>query len=162
LFIGDQPVVWLYVFNARAKSASGRPDVDDVLRTKYVAFWFHLPFLGMPKWAQVISECLALTHFMRIARSIMLKGSTLSELRYDALALAILMAVAMIIAVTRFPAHGTRLRDRLGSAIVQVRIALQDGASIAGLLIATEAMVAEKPKKETPMPAVPPGGGMDY
>jgi chaperonin GroEL len=43
-----------------------------------------------------------------------------------------------------------------------VRIALQDGASIAGLLVTTEAMVAEKPKKETPMPAMPPGGGMDY
>jgi chaperonin GroEL len=43
-----------------------------------------------------------------------------------------------------------------------VRIALQDGASIAGLLITTEAMVAEKPKKETSMPAMPPGGGMDY
>jgi chaperonin GroEL len=43
-----------------------------------------------------------------------------------------------------------------------VRIALQDGASIAGLLITTEAMVAEKPRKETPMPAMPPGGGMDY
>ena len=42
-----------------------------------------------------------------------------------------------------------------------VRIALQDGASIAGLLITTEAMVAEKPK-EMPMPAMPPGGGMDY
>jgi hypothetical protein len=28
----------------------------------------------------------------------------------------------------------------------------------AGLLITTEAMVAEKPKKETPMPAMPPGG----
>jgi len=43
-----------------------------------------------------------------------------------------------------------------------VRVALQDGASIAGLLITTEAMVAEKPKKETPMPPMPPGGGMDY
>jgi chaperonin GroEL len=43
-----------------------------------------------------------------------------------------------------------------------VRTALQDAASIAGLLITTEAMVAEKPKKETPMPAMPPGGGMDY
>ena len=30
---------------------------------------------------------------------------------------------------------------------------------MAGLLITTEAMVAEKPKKETPMP-MPPGGGM--
>ena len=42
-----------------------------------------------------------------------------------------------------------------------VRIALRDGASIPGLLITTEAMVAEKLKKETPMPAMPPGGGMD-
>ena len=40
-----------------------------------------------------------------------------------------------------------------------VRTALQDAASIAGLLITTEAMVAEKPKKETP---AMPGGGMDY
>src|SRR5215471_683424 len=43
-----------------------------------------------------------------------------------------------------------------------VRTALQDAASIAGLLMTTEVMVAEKPKKETPMPAMPPGGGMDY
>jgi chaperonin GroEL len=44
-----------------------------------------------------------------------------------------------------------------------VRTALQDAASIAGLLVTTEAMVAEKPKKETPpMPGMPPGGGMDY
>ena len=47
-----------------------------------------------------------------------------------------------------------------------VRIALQDAASVASLLITTEAMVAERPKKET-APAMPPGGmggmgGMDY
>jgi chaperonin GroEL len=41
-----------------------------------------------------------------------------------------------------------------------VRTALRDAASIAGLLITTEAMVAERPKKETP--AMPPGRGMDY
>jgi chaperonin GroEL len=40
-----------------------------------------------------------------------------------------------------------------------VRTALQDAASIAGLLITTEAMVAELPKKHTPTPAMP---GMDY
>jgi chaperonin GroEL len=40
-----------------------------------------------------------------------------------------------------------------------VRIALQDAASVASLLITTEAMVAERPKKEAP-PAMPPGGGM--
>ena len=43
-----------------------------------------------------------------------------------------------------------------------VRCALQDAASIAGLLITTEAMVAEAPKKQSPGPAMPPGGGMDY
>ena len=42
-----------------------------------------------------------------------------------------------------------------------VRTALQDAASIAGLLITTEAMVAELPKKKEAMPAMPPGG-MDY
>src|SRR5262249_55789686 len=40
-----------------------------------------------------------------------------------------------------------------------VRHALQAAASIAGLLITTEAMVAEKPEPKTP-PAMPPGGGM--
>ena len=39
-----------------------------------------------------------------------------------------------------------------------VRTALQDAASVAGLLITTEAMVAEKPRKKAP--AMPPGGGM--
>jgi chaperonin GroEL len=43
-----------------------------------------------------------------------------------------------------------------------VRHALQDAASIAGLLVTTEAMVAEKPKKETPAMPGMPGGGMDY
>ncbi len=63
---------------------------------------FIFPFLGMPRWAQVVGECLPLTHFMRIARAIMLKGSTLSELQYDTLALFALMLLAMTIAVTRF------------------------------------------------------------
>ncbi|TCN25240.1 chaperonin GroEL [Sinorhizobium americanum] len=42
-----------------------------------------------------------------------------------------------------------------------VRTALQDAASVAGLLITTEAMIAEKPKKEAPVPPMPPGG-MDF
>jgi chaperonin GroEL len=47
-----------------------------------------------------------------------------------------------------------------------VRTALQDAASVAGLLITTEAMVAEKPEKKEPMPGGAPGmggmGGMDF
>ena len=41
-----------------------------------------------------------------------------------------------------------------------VRLALQNAASVGGLLVTTEAMVAEKPEKKTP-PAMPHGGGMD-
>ena len=63
---------------------------------------FLFPFAGMPVWAQWIGETLPLTHFLRIVRSIMLKGSSLSDLRYDAIAMFILMLVAMGIAVTRF------------------------------------------------------------
>jgi chaperonin GroEL len=45
-----------------------------------------------------------------------------------------------------------------------VRAALQNAASIAGLLVTTEAMVAERPKKENAAPGMPGGGmgGMDY
>jgi chaperonin GroEL len=43
-----------------------------------------------------------------------------------------------------------------------VRIALQDAASVAGLLITTEAMVAEKPEPKSAGPAAPDMGGMDF
>jgi len=39
------------------------------------------------------------------------------------------------------------------------RFALQNAASISGLMLTTEAMVAEKPKEDAPVPAMPPGGG---
>jgi chaperonin GroEL len=42
-----------------------------------------------------------------------------------------------------------------------VRTALEDAASVAGLLVTTEAMVAEKPRKEA-APAMPAGAGMDF
>jgi ABC-2 type transport system permease protein len=63
---------------------------------------FMFPFAGMPVWAQWIGEALPLTHYIRIVRAIMLKGAEIAELRYDAVALVFLMAVAMTIAVTRF------------------------------------------------------------
>jgi chaperonin GroEL len=54
--------------------------------------------------------------------------------------------------------------DMVKSGIIDptkvVRLALQDAASVAGLLITTEAMVAEKPAPKAPMPAHDHGGGM--
>ena len=41
-----------------------------------------------------------------------------------------------------------------------VRVAIQNAASVAALLITTEAMVAELPKKQAPVAGMPPGGGM--
>jgi ABC-2 type transport system permease protein len=63
---------------------------------------FMFPFAGMPLWAQWIGETLPLTHFLRIVRAILLKGSTFADLHYETAALAVLMLIAMTIAVTRF------------------------------------------------------------
>jgi ABC-2 type transport system permease protein len=63
---------------------------------------FMFPFAGMPGWAQWIGQCLPLTHFIRIVRAILLKGSTIGDLQVDAVWLVGLMLVAMTIAVTRF------------------------------------------------------------
>jgi chaperonin GroEL len=67
-----------------------------------------------------------------------------------------------------FDAQAEEFGDLLKAGIVDpakvVRTALQDAASVAGLLVTTEAMVAELPKKEA-APAMPGGagmGGMDF
>ncbi|MDI6853688.1 MAG: chaperonin GroEL [Deltaproteobacteria bacterium] len=63
-----------------------------------------------------------------------------------------------------FNAETGQYEDLMASGVIDptkvVRFAIQNAASVASLLITTEAMVAEKPKKEEAMPAMPPGGGM--
>ncbi len=63
---------------------------------------FMFPFAGMPVWAQWISECLPLTHYLRMVRGILLKGAGLYDLGLDIAILAGLMLLAMGIAVARF------------------------------------------------------------
>lgn len=63
---------------------------------------FIFPFAGMPVWAQWVGEMLPLTHYLRIVRAIMLKGSSVADLRNDAIAMFVLMLIAMTIAVLRF------------------------------------------------------------
>jgi chaperonin GroEL len=64
-----------------------------------------------------------------------------------------------------FDAQTEQFVDLVDKGIVDpakvVRAALQDAASVAGLLVTTEAMVAELPKKPAATPPMP-GGGMDY
>jgi chaperonin GroEL len=63
-----------------------------------------------------------------------------------------------------FDAQNEEYVDMVDKGIIDpakvVRTALQDAGSVAGLLITTEAMVAELPKEAAPMPPMPPGGGM--
>ncbi len=64
-----------------------------------------------------------------------------------------------------FNAQNCKYEDLMSSGIIDptkvVRSALQNAASVAGLMITTEAMVTEKPKEEKAMPPMPHGGGMD-
>jgi ABC-2 type transport system permease protein len=63
---------------------------------------FLFPFRGMPVWAQYVGEGLPLTHYLRIVRSVMLKGSSFGELASDSLALAAFTVAAMSVAIARF------------------------------------------------------------
>jgi len=63
-----------------------------------------------------------------------------------------------------YDAQEGKFRDLVKAGIIDptkvVRTALQNAASVAGLLVTTEAMVAEKPEPKPAMPAGAPGGGM--
>lgn len=60
--------------------------------------------------------------------------------------------------------YGDLIQLGIVDPVKVVRTALQNAASVASLLITTEAMIAELPKKEAAMPAMPGGGmgGMDF
>ncbi len=63
-----------------------------------------------------------------------------------------------------FDAAKDEYADMIKAGIIDptkvVRLALQNAASVASLMITTEALVAEKPEKKPPYPPMPPGGGM--
>jgi chaperonin GroEL len=63
-----------------------------------------------------------------------------------------------------FDAAQDEYTDMIKAGIIDptkvVRLALQNAASVASLMITTQALVAEKPEKKAPYPPMPPGGGM--
>lgn len=63
---------------------------------------FMFPFRGMPGWAQQIGELLPLTHFLRIVRGIMLKGTGWAELWPEAGAIAAFIGVMGAVAMLRY------------------------------------------------------------
>ena len=63
---------------------------------------FIFPFEGMPGPAQVLGECLPLTHFLRIIRGVVLKGATIADLGPEIGALAAITAVLVLLSSLRF------------------------------------------------------------
>ncbi|MEW6532437.1 MAG: ABC transporter permease [Thermodesulfobacteriota bacterium] len=63
---------------------------------------FAFPFRGMPDWAQVIGEILPLTHFLRIARGILLKGNGIEDVIWQLWQIALFGLVALAIGVKRY------------------------------------------------------------
>jgi ABC-2 type transport system permease protein len=63
---------------------------------------FMFPFRGMPGWAQALGEVFPLTHFLRIVRGIMLKGSGLAEITPSIWPLALILVAVSVLALKRY------------------------------------------------------------
>jgi ABC-2 type transport system permease protein len=63
---------------------------------------FMFPFRGMPGWAQVLGEAMPLTHFLRIVRGIMLKGSEMGDIAQHVWPLALILCAVSAVALKRY------------------------------------------------------------
>ena len=63
---------------------------------------FLFPFRGMPEWAQVVGSVFPLTHFLRIVRGILLKGSGWSEIAPELWPILLFMLAAGAVALNRY------------------------------------------------------------
>jgi ABC-2 type transport system permease protein len=63
---------------------------------------FMFPFRGMPQWAQALGEIFPLTHFLRIARGILLKGNGVAEIAPNLWPIALFLLVAAAVALLRY------------------------------------------------------------
>jgi ABC-2 type transport system permease protein len=63
---------------------------------------FMFPYRGMPQWAQWLAEMLPCTHFLRIVRGVMLKGSTLAEVGQQFWPMLLFIGVVGALAIARY------------------------------------------------------------
>ncbi len=63
---------------------------------------FMFPFRGMPRWAQIIGEIFPLTHFLRVVRGVMLKGTGFAQVQSELLAMTAFTAFIMTVAMLRY------------------------------------------------------------
>jgi ABC-2 type transport system permease protein len=105
-------VVFLFIAANLAVGITFSTLAQNQLQAMQMAFFFFLPsillsgfmfpFRGMPIWAQWVGSCLPLTHFLRIVRGILLKGSGPLEILPELWPIALFMAVAMIVGLKRY------------------------------------------------------------
>jgi ABC-2 type transport system permease protein len=115
-FFGSVPLLlaltFLFIVANLAVGITFSTIAKNQLQAVQMAFFFFLPslllsgymfpFRGMPDWAQVLGECLPLTHYLRIVRGILLKGNGIVECTTDLLAIGLFVAVLLTIAVKRY------------------------------------------------------------
>ncbi|PAW64432.1 MAG: mannose-1-phosphate guanyltransferase [Opitutia bacterium Tous-C1TDCM] len=105
-------VAFLFITASLAVGVTFSTLAQNQLQAVQMAFFFFLPsillsgfmfpFRGMPEWAQWIGSILPLTHFLRIVRGIMLKGSDFADIAPELWPLLLFLAVAMAIGVKRY------------------------------------------------------------
>ncbi len=114
--VGSLPLIYgvafLFITASLAVGVTFSTLARNQLQAVQMAFFFFLPsillsgfmfpFRGMPEWAQWIGSILPLTHFLRIVRGIMLKGSDFSDIAPELWPLLLFLAVAMTIGVKRY------------------------------------------------------------
>src|SRR5687768_9832838 len=114
--VGSLPLVYgvafLFIAANLAMGITFSTLAKNQLQAVQMAFFFFLPsillsgfmfpFRGMPNWAQWIGSCLPLTHFLRIVRGILLKGSGPFEIMPQLWPLLLFLGVAMAVGVKRY------------------------------------------------------------
>jgi ABC-2 type transport system permease protein len=63
---------------------------------------FAFPFRGMPHWAQVLGECLPVTHFLRVVRGVMLKGASFDQVAAEIATLGLMLVIVGAVAMARY------------------------------------------------------------
>lgn len=114
--IGSLPLVYavsfLFIAANLAVGITFSTLAKNQLQAVQMAFFFFLPsillsgfmfpFRGMPEWAQAIGSGLPLTHFLRIVRGILLKGSGPAEIAPELWPLLAFLVIAMAVGVKRY------------------------------------------------------------
>ena len=99
----SQSFCWHFVLNPfKQPAASTANDAMFFFLPSILLSGFMFPFYGMPRWAQILGDCLPLTHYLRIVRGIMLKGNDFVTAMPEVGALLLFTVIIGIIAMLRY------------------------------------------------------------